>query len=215
MAKILVAGTIVEIGSTYGTQFTISAISNANPAVATLSPSHGVTVGDSIVISSGWGLLNTRVARVSAVSTNDVTLEGIDTTNTVKYPVGGGTGTGREVLTWTQVTQLKKDIGSSGGDQKFTDTTELSDLDESQVPTTKGPITITFNFYSDPALPWLTVVRAAEGIPTPVRFLYSNGGGRQLANAYWSLRETPTPVADLWSGLLTLSYTKPPVVYAT
>ena len=46
MAVIKSQGLQLAIGSTLGTQFTVSALSNANPGVATLSASHGVAVND-------------------------------------------------------------------------------------------------------------------------------------------------------------------------
>ena len=65
MSITLATGTQVAIASTYGTGFTITAISNANPAVATLSAAHGVVVNDLIEITSGWDRLNGRVVRVN------------------------------------------------------------------------------------------------------------------------------------------------------
>src|ERR1044071_9930324 len=98
-------GSQVAIASTYGSGFTVSAITNASEGVATLSSSHGVTVGDIFELSSGWDLLDKRLARAKAVATNDVTLESIDTSSTNMYPAGQGTGTGREITAWTSITQ--------------------------------------------------------------------------------------------------------------
>src|SRR5574337_1437474 len=135
MAIIKTVGTSFAIGATYGTQFTVTAISNATAAVATLSASHGVTVGDIIELTSGWDLANLRVFRVSALATNDATLEGFDTSDTSKFPAGGGVGTGREVSTWTNITQVTPEFAISGGDQNFADTTTIANLVRQQIPT--------------------------------------------------------------------------------
>ena len=87
------SGTQFAIGSTYGSASNMTAITNANPAVATLAGGHSVVVNDFIELTSGWDLANGRIFRVSAVATNDVTLEGFNATDTSKYPAGTGTGT--------------------------------------------------------------------------------------------------------------------------
>ena len=43
---------------------------------------HGVVVGDFVELTSGWDLANGRVFRVSAVATNDITFESINTSST-------------------------------------------------------------------------------------------------------------------------------------
>ena len=114
-------GTQFAIGSTYGTTITVTAISNFNPAVAMFSASHGVIVGDFVELTSGWDLANGRVFRVSAVAVNDVTLEGFNSTDTTKYPVGTGTGTAREITAWTTLSQVTPAFGVAGGEQNFAD----------------------------------------------------------------------------------------------
>src|SRR5574337_289572 len=71
-------GLQMAIAAAFGTSFTVSAISNATEAVATLSASHGVAANDIIVLSSGWNGADKKVQRAKTVSTNDVTLDGGD-----------------------------------------------------------------------------------------------------------------------------------------
>ncbi len=54
-------GSIVSIASTYGTLKTMSAISNAAEAVATLEASHDVVENDILEITSGWSKLSGRI----------------------------------------------------------------------------------------------------------------------------------------------------------
>ena len=191
MAITLATGTLVAVASTYGTAFDITAITNANPAVATLSAAHGVIVGDFIEITSGWDLLTNRVVRVSAVSTNDVTLEGINTSSTSNYPSGTGTGTGREITAWTNITQIQS-IGGSGGEQNYADITTITDRVQKQVPTTRGAQTIDLTVFDDPSLSYYSVVQTASDTNalTALRIIFPNSS-RMLANGYFSLQKTP------------------------
>ena len=113
MSITLATGTLVAIASTYGAAVNMTAISNAAAAVATLAAGHGVVVGDFLEVTSGWDRLNGRIVRVSAVSTNDVTFEGINTVSTSLYPAGTGTGTIRRITAWTNLSQITSGISVS------------------------------------------------------------------------------------------------------
>ena len=191
MAITLATGTQVAIASTYGTGFTVTGITNANPAVATLSDSHGVIVGDIIEITSGWDLLSQRLFRVSVLSTNDVTLEGINTVSTTDYPVGSSAGTGREITAFTTVTQVQA-IATSGGDQSFADITTITDRTAKQVPTIRSAQQIDFTVFDDPSLAWYAVASTANDAVavTGMRIVFPNSS-RLLANGYVSLQKTP------------------------
>lgn len=216
MAIVKTVGTAFSIGSTFGTQFTVTAITNASPAVATLSASHGVAVGDIIELTSGWDLANLRVFRASAVATNDVTLEGFDTTDTTKYPAGSGTGTGREITAWTQISQVTADFSISGGDQNFADTTTIANLIRQQIPTDRNPFVMTLPHFYDSSASWRTTARAATlaATPYPVRVVFPNAS-RLLASAYWSLRDVPTNSDSTLRDEVVVSFANTPTLYAT
>jgi hypothetical protein len=210
------AGTQFAIGSTYGTGFTVTAITNANPAVATLSASHGVIVGDFIELTSGWDLANGRIFRISAVATNDVTLEGFNTSDTAKYPAGTGTGTGREITAWTTLSQISPDFGVAGGEQNFADTTFVSNLIRTQIPTDRNPITCTLPVFYDPTLAWFATVRTAADAASPYAFrmIFPNNS-RLVVGAYWSLRGVPTNQDGTLRDAIDLSFIGQPTVYST
>lgn len=216
MAITLATGTQVAYASTFGTQFTVSAITNANPAVATLSASHGVAVGDIIELTSAWDLLNKRVVRVSAVSVNDVTLEGINTTDTNLYPAGSGTGTGREITAWTAITQIQS-IETSGGDINFADITTIADRTQKQVPTTRSPQQISLTVFDDPSLGYYSgLVTAADTVAiTPMRIVFPNSS-RVFNNGYWSVQKNPTVnVNQPLTANVSFSAVADPVRYST
>lgn len=109
-------GTTFAAATAFGSTKTVSAVTNASEAVCT-STAHSLANGDIVEVTSGWGRLNKRYARLKSVTTNDFTLEGIDTTNTTFFPAGSGTGSVRKVNTFTTIGQITG-ASSSGGDPK-------------------------------------------------------------------------------------------------
>jgi hypothetical protein len=196
MAKILANRLQVAIASTLAASVNITGITNATEGVATLSSATGITAGDILVLSTpNWPALDGRVVRVKTVATNDVTLEGINTTSTTLYPAGQGAGTAREITAWQTITQIKKEggVSASGGDQKFVDASTVDDDDDVEIPAGRTAQKITINVYDDESLPWYAVVRAAEdaGAPVPMRMVFANGS-RILRNGYWGMGQMPS-----------------------
>lgn len=219
MAVTLAVGTQVQIASTYGASKTMSQVSNANPAVATLEATHGVVVGDYIEITtSGWSLLAGRVVRVSAVSTNDVTLEGVDCSDTTKFPGGvtGAAGTVKEITAWTQLSQLTGGISSSGGEQQYADISTLDDRTQRQIPTTRSPVALELPGYFDQSLAWVVTVRAASEAASAkaVRLVYPNNS-RTVGNAYWSMADIPSIEDNTLRSKISLTFAAQPITYAT
>src|SRR4051794_11554114 len=134
MAVSLPNGAIVSIASGYGAAKNMSALTNATTAIGTLEASHGVIVGDFIEVTSGWSRLTDKVVRASVVSTNDVSLEGINTLLTSIYPAGSGTGTIREITGWTQLSQVLSS-SSNGGEQQFLEYQFLESDAQKRIPT--------------------------------------------------------------------------------
>lgn len=216
MSVTLVDGSALSIASVYGTGFTITAITNANPAVATLSASHGVVVNDIIEVTSGWPELNGRVVRVSAVATNDVTLEGIDTSDTARFPAGSGTGTGREITTWQAVGQVTE-FNGEGGDQQYWVYQFMDQLVKQQIPTTQDPVVVNLKVAQDLSLAYISTVRTAASTQTvrAVRLVFRNSS-RMLFNGYWTL--APFPDMELGTGLqrdIKIAVTGLPCEYTT
>lgn len=206
MAVVKVAGTAFAIASAYGTSKTMSAVSNATSAVATLEASHGVAVSDYVELTSGWDLMNGRIARATAVATNDVTLGNIDTSSTSLYPAASGTGSVREITTWTSLSQITSDWGIGGGDQNFADATFVSHLIRQRIPTDRNPIEVTLPFFYDASLSWLSAVRSVSqtSTATAIKMTFPNGN-ILVANCYWSLRDTPTVSDGTLRGQIDLS----------
>lgn len=185
MARTPVNGSTLSIAATFGAAKNMTAITNAASAVATLEASHGVTVNDILhVISSGWAKLIDRVARASAVATNDVTLSGLDTQNTSDYPTGSGAGTVREVATWTQVAQIHTDtLNQSGG----TPTKQSFQYLDQDVATEEfvgeEPGSITFEIDDDPASAGQVLLETLSASREARPFVFTARNGVKLYGA--------------------------------
>lgn len=216
MAITLAVGTQVAIASTYVASVNMTAITNAAAAVATLAAGHGVVVGDFLELTSGWSLLTGRIARVSAVSVNDVTLEGINTTDTTLYPAGTGTGSIRRITAWTAISQITSGIQISGGDQQFADVTTLQDRNQRQIPTRRSPVTATFPVYADESLGWVATVRSASqsATATACRMIYPNNS-RTVFNGYWTLGDINTIQDDTLRNQIVITFAATATNYAT
>lgn len=215
MAISLPNGAVVAIAAGYATVATMSAVTNANPAMATFSAAHGIVAGDFIVVTSGWSRLNNRVVKAGTVTTNDVELLGIDSTNTAIYPAGAGAGSAKEVSTWTQLAQIL-DSSSSGGEQNFLEYQFLESDSQQRIPTFKSAAGLSFQVADDPLLPGYILASVAndDRLPRAVRITLPSGAVI-VYNAYISLNKTPTlTVNQIMAVELTLSLTGEPVRYA-
>lgn len=196
----LVNGTIPSIGATFGAATAITGITNASPAVATFAGGHGITVGDYVEIqASGWPQLAGRVYRASAVSTNDITLLGLDATSTALYPAGAGAGTGRRIITWAAISQVNADqLTVDGGEQQFAEGQYIDSSLQFRYPTLKTPINASMGVDDDQTLGYWTTVRAAEAALTnyPIRFAYPGGGGFAVGTGIWTVSAAPAMVGN-------------------
>lgn len=215
MSVVKIAGSAFAIASVYGASKTMSVLTNAAEAVATLEAAHGVVENDILELTSGWDLLNGRLARADSVATNDVTLEDIDTSNTTLYPAASGIGSIREITTWVTLSQITPDFSVSGGEQNFSDATFISHLIRQRIPTDRNAIEITLPFFFDLGLSWVATVRAAAAASTPVAFRMAFPNGNLMyANCYWSIREVPTVSDGTLRGQIDLSMVGLPTLYS-
>lgn len=192
MALQLPNGSQIAIASTYATLKNMTAITNATEAVATLEATHGVIVGDILEVTSGWEDLTGRIVRIKTLSTNDVTMEGVDTTSTTKYPAGTGTGSIREITAWTNVTQILDAQGQSG-EQQYYEYQFLSGNRQQRMPTIRGASSLELTLADDTTQAWYSVVKAASDARTPTAMRVTLPNGAKLYyNGYWSLSNVPT-----------------------
>lgn len=212
MAISLPNGSIVAIASGYSTLKVMSAVTNANPAVATLATGHGIVTADYLEVTSGWSGLNGRVTQAGTVATDSVPLLGVDTTSTSRFPAGSGTGSVKRITGWTQLSQILAS-SSSGGEQQFLEYQLLEGDAQQRIPTTKSASGMSFTVADDPAQAGYILALAAndDRLPRGIRITLPSGGVI-LYNAYMSVSRTPTlSVNEIMSVEVTLSMVNTPV----
>lgn len=109
-------GTLFSVATVLSSAITVTAISNAADAVCTAT-GHGLTTGDVVQITSGWGRLNKRFFEVETVDANSFKLTNGDTSSTSFFPPGSGAGSAMEVTTWAQLSKVMNPA-TSGGEPK-------------------------------------------------------------------------------------------------
>lgn len=160
MASLFPNKTIFSLSTSFEAPKTISAITNADPAVATAA-AHGYSDGDILLIGSGWTALNDAPVRVDGSATGTFELEGFDSTNVNRFPAGAGAGTAKKVLTWAALSQVL-DPSTSGGEQQYYQWVYLDDGIQRQRPTFKNARSMTIPMDYDSALPWYDALKQAD-----------------------------------------------------
>jgi hypothetical protein len=207
-------GAVVAAANTYAAPKTVTAISNAAEASCS-STAHGFVAGDILEVTSGWSRLNSRIVRVKSATTDAYVLEGVDTSNVNLYPVGGGAGQARKILTWVQITQVLE-FATSGGEQQFVTYSFLEEDVEHQIPTVKSASSFAMTIGDDASLPWYALLSAAndDRVPRAVRITLPSMSSI-LYNGYVTLNKTPTLTKNEIMGLkATVSLTSEPTRYS-
>lgn len=216
MSVSLPNGATISLPSGYGAVKAMAAITNATEAVASLASGHSVVPNDIVEVTSGWSKLSGRIARAKAVSSDDVTLELINTTSTTRFPAGSGVGSVREISGWTQLSQILES-SSSGGEQQFTTYSFLEDDTERQIPTTKSPTSFSIKIADDPSLPAYALLSAADEdrVPRAIRVNLPNGSVIYW-NCYVTFNKVPTLTKnEVMAVTVTLSLVAEPTRYAS
>lgn len=217
MSVTLSTGSQYRIAKTYAASIAFSTITNLQDPTITTASAHSINVGDYVEITSGWGRLNQRIVRAKTGTTGStLVLENINTADVLKYPAGTGGGSIRRITAWTDITQVKS-ISASGGTQNYADITDITDVVERKIPTTRSAIDVTLDIYDDPSLAWYADVVVADEARTPYGFLIIPANSKPLvANAYWSLMRVPTmAINEAMMTQISLSYAAEPVRYTS
>jgi hypothetical protein len=192
MASNFANGTTVSISSAFDAAVTVSSITNAEQAVATVDGT--VAKGAIVLVESGWTGLNERACRVADFSANAATLEGIDTTDTTIYPEGEGVGELKVVKTWTAINQVTE-VSKSGGEANFAQWQFLEDRTgtQRQRPTYRSAKSIDLTMHFDPKLAWYNeLLKAAQSGELRVLKIVSPQGDVALYPVYVSFDGDPT-----------------------
>lgn len=160
-------GAIFGFSTAIAAAVTASAVSNANPAVATV-PAASIDEGDVLVIQSGWPLANNSAVKAGSAATA-VDLLGLDSSDTTLYPAGEAAMTLAVASGFVDFSQ-QGDLSQSGGEQNFWTGQFLEDPTGRQinVPTFKSAKVLTLPLFYDPSQPWYAAARLVDAKKEPV-----------------------------------------------
>ena len=190
MAYTLPEGSSQQFSNTFAAAKTISALSNANPAVATCN-AHNYVSGDELLFNSGWEDATDTVYKIEVIDANSFKLIGLDSTSTSFFPAGTGIGTTQKLSGWTAIPQVLT-IGSSGGDAKFTDVNPLAKRNGIKIPTGFNATSITLSLGYDSAnANYKTMVGISRTLSKVAFKQVLSGGSVQYGYGYLSVSEFP------------------------
>lgn len=190
MAYSLPEGSSQQFSNTLAAAKTITAITNANPAVATCT-GHGYTTGDEIMLSSGWEDATDSVYKIESVDANSFKILGLDSTNTSFFPTGSGGGSAQKLSAWTAIPQVLT-ISASGGDARFTDVNPLAKRNGIRIPTGFNATSVTLSLGFDATTPtYKTMVDISRSLSKVAFKQVLSGGAVQYGYGYLTVSEFP------------------------
>jgi len=190
MAYYFPEGSQQQFSNTFAAAKTISAITNANPAVATAN-AHGYATGDEILLTSGWEDATDSVYKVEVVDANSFKIVDLDTSDVSFFPAGGGAGTAQKISGWATMPQVLT-VGSSGGDPRFTDVNPLAKRNGIRIPTGFNATSITLSLAYDPNNANYKAMLAISRTLKKVAFKQViSGGAVTYGYGYMSVSEMP------------------------
>ena len=114
MAYFFPQGTKVFYSNTLAAPRTVTAITNASPAVAT-SVAHGLADLDPVLYNGAWADALDTVFEVDQLTLDTFSFLGLNATDTNVYPTGSGAGTVRRISGWIEIPQILTVTGNGGG----------------------------------------------------------------------------------------------------
>lgn len=184
-------GSKFYFSQTFAAIKTLTAITNANPGVAS-SVAHGFADGDVLLYDSPWEDLSGMVIRVDAPTTDAFSLEGVDTTDPRYYPVGAGAGTTVQKITnWLEIPGTLT-VNTSGGDPAYTEIALLARRNAIKVPTGFNATETTLSLAHNPDdANWQAMLSISRSL-TPIAFkMVLGGGGTSYGYGYMACSEQP------------------------
>jgi hypothetical protein len=184
-------GSKFYFSTTFASAKTITALTNADPAVAT-SVAHGYSDLDEILLSSGWEDATDTVFQVDQLTADTFEIEGLNSVDTNFYAAGTGTGTAQKISGWTEIPQVLT-IATQGGDARFTTISPIARRNSINVPTGFNPTSISLTLGHDPANANYKTMLGISRALTKVAFkMVLSGGSVTYGYGYMSVSEAPS-----------------------
>lgn len=188
-------GAQIALATTIGTAMAVSAISNANPAVATAA-GHTLTEGGIALLNTGWTKTDNSVIRVGDVASGTFGIEGLNAINTTRYPTGGGAGSARAITGWTQLPKIPT-FETTGGDAKATTTSYIDFEKDFEMFTGSNPERLNLTISYQPGTPaYEALVEASEGGEMQVLRLVLKNGSTLYYPGQLFFNKAPTVTKD-------------------
>ena len=182
-------GSSQQFSQTFAAAKTITAMTNANPAVCT-SVAHGYTTGDEVLITSTWEDATDTVFKVTVLTADTFSLTGLNTSSTSFYPIGG-TGSAQKISGWTAIPQVLT-ISASGGDARFTDVAPLAKRNAIKIPTGFNATSVTLSMAHDAAqAAYITMLEISRSLTKVAFKQVISGGAVTYGYGYMSASEMP------------------------
>lgn len=170
---------------------TVTAVSNASPAVAT-SVAHGYADNDEVLFTSGWEDASNSVFKVDQLTADSFGILGLNSVNTQFYPANTGTGTTQKVSNWTEIPQVLS-IATSGGDARFTDVQPLSLRNAIKIPTGFNAMSIDLTLAHDASnANYQSILEISRGLGKVAFKLVLGGGATAYGYGYMNVSEAPS-----------------------
>jgi hypothetical protein len=163
MAYFLPEGSKIFMSTGFAATKTVTAITNANPAVAT-SVAHGYVDDDELLFASGWEDATDTIWRADQLTADTLGIKGLDATDTNWFPATTGTGTLAKVSGWLELTQWL-DIQSQGGDARNVTVEPIGKRNAINMPAGFNATQITLTFGHDiAAASQVALIAASRGL---------------------------------------------------
>lgn len=159
-------GVRIEVALTYDTADVVTAVTLANPGVAT-STAHGWVNGDVGYFGevTGMSQLDGQAVRAASVAANTFGLEGIDTSTYAAFTAGNA----YRVATWATISNAT-DFQIGGGAADKLDSTTLLDFIKQEENGLLAAETVSVNMFADPLSQGVARLRALALTSTRATF---------------------------------------------
>ncbi|MEM5384139.1 phage tail tube protein [Paraburkholderia phymatum] len=184
-------GSKFYFSETFAAAKTVTAVTNANPAVAT-STAHGFADGSELLFESGWEDASDSVFKIDQLSVDTFGLLGLNTNDVNWFNPGGGTGTVQLVSNWVEIPQVLT-IATQGGDPKFTTISPLAKRNAINVPTGFNPTSITLTLGHDASnTNYQEMLDISRSLRKVAFKMVLSGGVSSYGYGYMSVSEMPS-----------------------
>lgn len=206
----------VGIQSAVGAATPITALSHANPGVATVTGSTIATGEYFRTDVEGMRQIDDRVFRGAAAGPTTLTLEGEDTT---AYDALSGTANNAYEITFGTFMSTVRGLSSSGGEPDFIDVTTIHDTMRKQIPGISSAITYQMENLWDATDTALKALKAFGDQQTlvAIRLAFAGGAGPKVVFlGYVAATLLPTGNAqDVVVTPVTITMFGNPTIYST